>query len=80
MPYQWYNLNRLLSNAGFYGVKTGFTNTAGSCLTTFYSNKKKGVHLLITVLCAKTNDLRFTESAKLCYWAENKMEMEKSVS
>ena len=69
-----------MSNKGFIGVKTGYTPTAGSCLATNYINEEKGINLIIIILCAKTNEHRFTESAKLCYWAENKLEMESKLN
>lgn len=77
VTYVWQNSNKLLNNPGFRGVKTGYTATAGSCLCTHYVNEQKGVNILITLLCSKTNDYRFTETAKLAYWAEHKLETEK---
>lgn len=67
----------MLNNPGFQGVKTGYTATAGSCLCAHYVNEARGINLLITLLCAKTNDYRFTEVAKLAYWAEHKIECER---
>ena len=37
-PMVWHNSNRLLTVPGFTGVKTGITNTAGSCLSVYYDN------------------------------------------
>ena len=74
VDYTWHNSNKLLNNPGFYGVKTGYTATAGSCLCTHYVDEEKGVNLIVTLLCAKSNEHRFTEMAKLVYWAAAKVE------
>ena len=35
-PMTWHNSNRLLTVPGFVGVKTGITQTAGSCLSVMF--------------------------------------------
>lgn len=35
-PMTWYNSNKLLTVPGFKGVKTGITQTAGSCLSVWF--------------------------------------------
>jgi D-alanyl-D-alanine carboxypeptidase (penicillin-binding protein 5/6) len=67
VDYWWTNSNKLLSNKGFIGLKTGFTSTAGSCLSSFFS--QNGVELIAIVAGAKSNDHRFSETAKLVQWA-----------
>jgi D-alanyl-D-alanine carboxypeptidase len=40
VPYRmsWLNSNKLLGIDGFYGVKTGITQTAGPCLCILFEN------------------------------------------
>ncbi len=46
-----YNHNKLLSQTGFVGVKTGFTEKAGRCLVSAYQNNGR------FVVCVTLNDL-----------------------
>lgn len=48
---------------GLEGIKTGFTNSAGYCLTA--SAFQKGVRLISVVMGAPTNELRGTETTRL---------------
>lgn len=67
---KWDNTNKLLSK-GFTGLKTGVTNPAGPCMTTFWSdpeNDKKRV--LVCVLKSKNKELRFLDCVKLTQWAK----------
>jgi len=71
VEYWWRNSNKLLSTQGFFGCKTGFTTTAGSCLSSCY--KQGSVNLVTVLVGARTNDHRFTETAKLVHWAERQL-------
>jgi len=58
------NTNKLVKRyKGTTGIKTGFTNAAGFCLSA--SAEREGTKLISVLLGAKTNDLRFSESARL---------------
>jgi serine-type D-Ala-D-Ala carboxypeptidase (penicillin-binding protein 5/6) len=69
MEYWWRNSNKLLSNQGFIGCKTGFTSNAGSCLSSYFRDEESGMQLVAVLVGARTNEHRFTETAKLVYWA-----------
>ena len=62
----WKNTNRLLAQPGFDGVKTGTTNSAGSCLVSRGSNGKSQV--IVVVLGSKTNDDRYSDSEAIYNW------------
>lgn len=34
--YTWKNTNKMLDQKGFLGIKTGITDTAGPCLSSYY--------------------------------------------
>lgn len=58
------NTNKLIKRyRGTTGIKTGFTNAAGFCLSA--SAERNGTKFISVLLGAKTNDLRFSESARL---------------
>lgn len=63
--YPLYNTNILISQPGFYGVKTGTTYDAGQCLTFIYDNDK--TTMVGTVLNSKE---RFIETESLIRWAK----------
>ena len=73
-PMQISNTNELLGNLeGVYGVKTGFTNSAGRCLVT--SVKRGDMDLIIVVLGADTRKDRAKDSMKLIEYAYKKFYM-----
>ena len=63
----WANTNKLLSEEGYDGVKTGTTNAAGACLVA--SGTKGGDHLIVVVLGASPSDGRYTDARTLFNWA-----------
>ena len=60
---EWENTNKLL-NKGYKGVKTGITNEAGYCLSSYFS--KDNFNLIIVMLGCKTSEARWIETLKLC--------------
>ncbi len=64
-PYNLQNTNELLGIDNIFGVKTGFTNSAGECLIT--AGKVKGQDVLTIVL--DTGD-RFGQTKNLLSWAD----------
>ncbi len=64
-PYNLQNTNELLNGTTVFGVKTGFTNSAGECLIS--AGKVKGQNVLTVVL--GTGD-RFGETKNLLNWAD----------
>lgn len=70
-PYRhvrWTNTNRMLDE-GWQGVKTGVTCTAGPCLCALSSQSP----LIITILCSRTMDRRWSEVSSLAKWAHLKL-------
>ena len=63
----WNNTNRLLSIAGFDGIKTGTTTGAGYCLVS--SGWFEQDRLLVVVLGTTSNDSRFLDTRNLFRWA-----------
>lgn len=58
------NTNKLVKRyKGTTGIKTGFTNAAGFCLSA--SAERDGTKFISVLLGAKSNDVRFSESARL---------------
>ena len=58
------NTNKLVKRyRGTTGIKTGFTNAAGFCLSA--SAERNGTKFISVLLGAKTNESRFSESARL---------------
>lgn len=77
----WRNTNKLLKN-GFYGLKTGITDTAGPCLAASIKiNSSNSLNikteydddLLVIILGCRTKDSRWRECIKLITWAVNKL-------
>ncbi|MCP4857141.1 MAG: hypothetical protein GY903_21880 [Fuerstiella sp.] len=67
----WKNTNRLLSIAGYHGVKTGTTSQAGACLV---SQAKHGDRkLLLVVLGAASSAGRYVDSRNLYRWARRRL-------
>jgi D-alanyl-D-alanine carboxypeptidase len=66
-PMTWYNSNRLLSVVGFSGVKTGFTQTAGACLSVLYENEY--CKLITVVLGSRNIEYRWRDARRLTLWA-----------
>jgi len=66
----WLNSNKLLSLPGFYGVKTGITNTAGSCLCVAFENKKMNKKIVTVVLGSRNLEYRWKDTRRLTLWAD----------
>lgn len=62
----WENSNKLLKLGGYDGVKTGMTDLAGYCLVA--SGEQHGSRLLVVVLGAPTEDVRYAEVRNLFRW------------
>lgn len=70
------NTNKLVKRyRGTTGLKTGFTNAAGFCLSA--SAEREGTKFISVLLGAKSNDLRFSESARLLDFAFSNWESAK---
>lgn len=67
----WRNTNKLLEK-GFLGLKTGTTPNAGLCLSSVLKQGNSGV--IVTLLNAKSEDHRWSESEKLARWALNNIQ------
>lgn len=65
----WFNTNKLLDK-GFFGVKTGITDTAGPCLVTSLRshNLKKDIWAVCVILNCRTMEKRWTECEELLTW------------
>ncbi|HTI49630.1 MAG TPA: D-alanyl-D-alanine carboxypeptidase family protein, partial [Planctomycetaceae bacterium] len=63
----WKNTNRLLAIAGYSGVKTGYTRSAGSCLVSTGERGKDS--LIVVVLGAPSAAAAVTDSRNLYRWA-----------
>ena len=58
------NTNKLVKRySGITGLKTGFTSKAGFCLAA--SAERDGTQFISVVLGSESNEMRFTDSAKL---------------
>lgn len=66
-PMTWHNSNRLLTVPGFVGVKTGFTQTAGACLSVYYDNQD--CKLITVVLGSRNIEYRWKDAWRLTLWA-----------
>lgn len=68
-PYRIRNTNELLfSIPGTVGIKTGYTDSAGECLTYLYQNKDQ--EILIVILGSAD---RFGDTSKLLEWAKTEL-------
>ncbi|KAL4438840.1 hypothetical protein ABPG74_016560 [Tetrahymena malaccensis] len=67
----WKNTNKLLDQ-GYLGVKTGITTSAGSCLSSYYSNYipslQKSVSFIVIVLGGSKPDDRFDDTQSIVDW------------
>lgn len=63
-PFTLTNTNKLIRRYnGAIGIKTGFTDDAGYCLSG--AAKRDGTMMIAVVLGCKTSDIRFSETARL---------------
>lgn len=70
------NTNKLVKRyRGTTGIKTGFTNAAGFCLSA--SAEREGTKFISVILGSKSNDMRFSESARLLDFAFSNWESSK---
>lgn len=79
-PMEWHNSNRLLTVPGFSGVKTGITNTAGSCLSVYFDNGLQGadhVKLITVVLGSRNIEYRWKDTRRLTLWASEVLKYQK---
>lgn len=62
----WTNTNRLLSQEGFLGMKTGTTQAAGACLIAIgeYQDKRH----IVVVLGSQSSDARYQDARNLFAW------------
>lgn len=67
------NTNKLLGKKGCTGVKTGFTQKAGGCLSTVF--EMDGEQLMVVVMGCRTNEDRFVDTSKLIEWIKKKLEI-----
>jgi len=65
--YKWENINKLLKDepAHYGGIKTGWTPTAGACLSASYRSTDGVYDLIIVVMNCREKQYRFTEVPKL---------------
>ncbi|GGL13754.1 D-alanyl-D-alanine carboxypeptidase [Sphaerisporangium melleum] len=62
----WTNSNHLLGDPGVIGVKTGFTNAAGFCLT--FAADREGHRLIGVILGEDVSSRRFSTAESLLDW------------
>jgi D-alanyl-D-alanine carboxypeptidase (penicillin-binding protein 5/6) len=63
----WTNTNQLLSMTEYYGMKTGTTSAAGSCLIA--GGVKDGDDLIVVLLGCSSNESRYADARNLFRWA-----------
>jgi D-alanyl-D-alanine carboxypeptidase (penicillin-binding protein 5/6) len=63
----WTNTNQLLDYAEYYGVKTGTTSAAGSCLIA--AGSRAGDDLILVLLGCTSNESRYADARNLFRWA-----------
>ncbi len=83
----WQNTNKLLEAPGFFGIKTGVTDTAGPCLCTAFRFQKgnavtgiaksirsnaSDIRLVVVVLNCATMEERWEDCKKINNWALTK--------
>lgn len=71
--YFWENTNKLLWRAGYTGLKTGITTTAGPCLAASYKCEATEENYVIVLLNSRSMDHRWNEVGKLRSWASARM-------
>ncbi|GII64910.1 D-alanyl-D-alanine carboxypeptidase [Sphaerisporangium krabiense] len=64
--YTWTNTNRIAGDPGVLGVKTGFTNDAGFCLT--FAADRDGRRLVGVILGEEVSSRRFVTAESLLDW------------
>ena len=74
-PMTWHNSNRLLTLPGFSGVKTGITQTAGSCLSVWFENED--CKLITVVLGSRNIEYRWKDARRLTLWAAETIKYQK---
>lgn len=62
----WKNTNRLLSQEGFAGMKTGTTSAAGACLISLGTQGDR--ETIVVVLGASSSDSRYIDARNLFRW------------
>ncbi|MFC4536455.1 D-alanyl-D-alanine carboxypeptidase family protein [Sphaerisporangium dianthi] len=67
--YTWTNTNHLLGEPGVLGVKTGFTNAAGYCLT--FAADRDGRRLVGVILGEDVSSRRFSTAESLLDWGSS---------
>ncbi len=73
----WKNTDGMLEYEGFYGVKTGTTGPAGSCLVS--AGERDGRPLYVVVLGATSGDARDSDARNLYRWAWSQEEKEEEM-
>jgi D-alanyl-D-alanine carboxypeptidase (penicillin-binding protein 5/6) len=63
----WTNTNQLLAFGEYYGLKTGTTSAAGSCLIA--GGVKNGDDLVVVLLGSSSNEARYADARNLFRWA-----------
>lgn len=69
----WVNTNKLLGKNGCKGIKTGFTQKAGGCLSSLFEVGEE--ELLVIVLGCKSSNDRFNDTLKLVQWGAEQLEL-----
>ncbi|EAR87675.1 D-alanyl-D-alanine carboxypeptidase family protein (macronuclear) [Tetrahymena thermophila SB210] len=66
------NTNKLLEKPGYFGMKTGYTNSAGGCLASLFKQYDKimaqTVEVIIVVLKSDSMENRFVDTQLLVEW------------
>ncbi|CAD8146297.1 unnamed protein product [Paramecium pentaurelia] len=71
--YEWKNTNKLLDK-GFFGIKTGITDSAGPCLASAYRSNEMDYYIIIVLNCKNMN-MRFDDTIILLQHAKLKKMM-----
>ncbi|CAD8047321.1 unnamed protein product [Paramecium sonneborni] len=71
--YEWKNTNKLLEK-GFFGIKTGITDSAGPCLASAYRSNEMDYYIIVVLNCKNLN-MRFDDSIILLQHAKQKKMM-----
>jgi D-alanyl-D-alanine carboxypeptidase len=61
-------------------VKTGITNTAGSCLCVAYENKKLNKKIVTVVLGCRNMEYRWKDARRLTLWADSLLQQQAMVA
>ncbi|CAD8045853.1 unnamed protein product [Paramecium sonneborni] len=68
--YEWKNTNKLLDK-GFFGIKTGITDSAGPCLASAYRSNEMDYYIIVVLNCKNLN-MRFDDTIILLQHAKQK--------